>query len=689
MLDQALKAMQNGKLAEAEVICRNILAHAPKDFDTLHMLAVICSEKGEYDESERLFRATISLDPNFPPGFYNYGALLAKQKKYLAAITQFDKALSLFSNFAPAHCDRGSALRELGRFDEALASLTKAVSLAPNVPMVWYNRGNVYSQKKDYNSALSDYDRAIKIDQNYSDAWFGRGNAFAGLKRYDEAVAAYDRALTLKPDLVKAWLARGSIFYDLKRYDEALVTYDNALARIPDLAEAWLGRGNVFINVQRFDEAFAAYDKALALKPDLADAWLGRGHAFTGLKRYDEASASYDKALALKPDLAEAWLARGDNFNNHRRYDEAFGAYDKALALKPDLAEAWLSRGNVFKNLGRYDEALAAYDKAQALKPGWAEAQCNEAIVRLVLGDTDYGWKKFECRWDTKLLRGLKRNFTQRLWLGDSDIKNKIILIHAEQGLGDTIMGCRYVPMLASLGAKVIAEVQPPLKSLLKNLEGVSMLIGKGETIPRFDVQCPIMSLPLAFKTTVETIPAKVPYLAASNDIVEKWRSKLAGAEIKVGIAWAGNPNHPGDLDRSIPLKNILPIVGLKGARYFSLQKDLRDDDREMLDANSQIVRLDQEMNDFEDTAAIMMSLDLVISCDTSIVHLAGALSRPIWVLLPFDPDWRWLLNRNDSPWYPTARVFRQLNAGEWSTVTDDVYLELQKLITEKKTPRH
>src|SRR5215469_965735 len=613
--------MQNGKLAEAEVICRNILAHAPKDFDTLHMLAVICSEKGEYDESERLFREALSVDPNFPPGFYNYGSLLAKQKKYLAAITQFDKALSLFSNFAPAHCDRGSALRELGRFDEALASLTKAVSLAPNVPIVWYNRGNVYSQKKDYNSALSDYDRAIKIDPNYSDAWFGRGNAFAGLKRYDEAVAAYDRALTLKPDLVKAWLARGSIFYDLKRYDEALVTYDNALARIPDLAEAWLGRGNVFINVQRFDEAFAAYDKA--------------------------------------------------------------------LALKPDLAEAWLSRGNVFKNLGRYDEALAAYAKAQALKPGWAEAQCNEAIVRLVLGDTDYGWKKFECRWDTKLLRGLKRNFTQRLWLGDSDIKNKIILIHAEQGLGDTIMGCRYVPMLASLGAKVIAEVQPPLKSLLKNLEGVSMLIGKGETIPRFDVQCPIMSLPLAFKTTVETIPAKVPYLAASNDVVEKWRSKLAGAEIKVGIAWAGNPNHPGDLDRSIPLKNILPIVGLKGARYFSLQKDLRDDDREMLDANSQIVRLDQEMNDFEDTAAIMMSLDLVISCDTSIVHLAGALSRPIWVLLPFDPDWRWLLNRNDSPWYPTARVFRQLNAGEWSTVADDVCVELQKLVTEKKTPRH
>src|SRR5215475_7696314 len=270
--------MQNGKLAEAEVICRNILAHAPKDFDTLHMLAVICSEKGEYDESERLFRATISLDPNFPPGFYNYGSLLAKQKKYLAAITQFDKALSLFSNFAPAHCDRGSALKELGRFDEALASLTKAVSLAPNIPMVWYNRRNVYSQKNDYYSALSDYDRALEIDPNYSDAWLGRGNVFYDVKRYDEAFAAYDKALALKPELENAWLGRGNVFYDLKRYDEAFAAYDKALALKPELENAWLGRGNVFYDLKRYDEAIAAYDKALALKPDIVGAEGARLH---------------------------------------------------------------------------------------------------------------------------------------------------------------------------------------------------------------------------------------------------------------------------------------------------------------------------------------------------------------------------------------------------------------------------
>ena len=360
-------------------------------------------------------------------------------------------------------------------------------------------------------------------------------------------------------------------------------------------------------------------------------------------------------------------------------------AYDKALALKPDLAEAWLGRGNVFTDLSRYDEALVAYDKAHALKPDLAEAQCNEALIRLVMGDTECGWKKYEYRWDTKLMRGLKRNLSQPIWLGDSDLKNKTILIHAEQGLGDTLMACRYIPMLASQGARVIAEVQPPLMSLLKNLEGISRLVAKGELIPPFDVHCPIMSLPLASKTTIETIPAKVPYIAASNNIIERWRLKLIGTEIKVGIAWAGNPNHPKDADRSIPLKDIQAILGVKGARYFSLQKDLRDGDKEILDVNSQIVRLDQEINNFEDTAAIMMSLDLVISCDTSIVHLAGALGKPIWVLLPSNPDWRWLLGRSDSPWYPTARLFRQTSRGKWSTVTDDVCVELEKLVTAKK----
>jgi tetratricopeptide (TPR) repeat protein len=466
------------------------------------------------------------------------------------------------------------------------------------------------------------------------------------------------------------------------------LAYDRALALKADLPAAWLGRGNAFNYLKRYEEAFAGYDKALALKPDLVEALVGCGSAFNDLKRYDEALAAYDKALALKPGLAEAWLGRGNVLNELKRCDEALGAYEKSLALKPDLAQAWLGRGNVFKDLKHYDEAFAAYDQALALKPDLAEAHCNEALTRLLLGDTESGWKKYEYRWDTKAMRGWKRNFSQPLWLGDSDIQNKTILIHAEQGLGDALMACRYIPMLALLGARVIAEVQPPLRSLLESLEGISQLVVKGDTIPHFDVHCPIMSLPLAFKTTLQTIPAKVPYLTVSENVIEKWRTKLIGREIKVGIAWTGNPNHVQDLDRSIPLKNLLPILGVEGTRYFSLQKDLRNGDKEILDVNSQIVRLDLEINDFQDTAAIMMSLDLVLSCDTSIVNLAGALGRPTWVLLPFNPDWRWLLDRSDSPWYPTARLLRQTSRGEWSTLINDVCVELEKLVAAKKADK-
>ena len=335
----------------------------------------------------------------------------------------------------------------------------------------------------------------------------------------------------------------------------------------------WLGRGNVFNDLKHFDEALAVYEKALALESDLAEAWLGCGNVFNDLKCFNQAFAAYDKALALKPDLAEAWLGRGNVLDDTKHYDDALAAYEKALTLKSNLAEAWLGHGNVFNDLKRFDEAFAAYENALAFKPDLAEVHFNEASLRLLLGEMESGWKKYEYRWETKQFRGWKRNFARPLWLGDSIITNKRTLLHAEQGLGDTLLACRYVPMVAALGAKVILEVQPCLKSLLQYLEGVSTLVAKGEEIPQFDVHCPIMSLPLALKTTMETIPARVPYLTASKDIIEKWRRKLSGVELRVGMAWAGNPNFPQDRDRSILLKNILPIFGVEGLQYFSLQR--------------------------------------------------------------------------------------------------------------------
>jgi hypothetical protein len=391
--------------------------------------------------------------------------------------------------------------------------------------------------------------------------------------------------------------------------------------------------------------------------------------------------------LSLEPGLENAWLGRGNVFCDLKRADEAFAAYDKALALKPDLAETWLGRGNVFRGLKRFDEAFAAYDKAIAFEPACAQAHYNEGLLRLTLGEMESGWTKCEYRWETQQFRAGKRNFLPPLWLGDSDIKDKPILLYAEQGLGDTLLACRYIPKVVALGAHVILEVQSPLKPLLEDFDGVSMLIGRGEAIPHFDVHCPLMSLPLALKTTIETIPSEVPYITVRKNAVEKWRSKLGAQKLRVGIAWAGNPDFVNDRDRSILLKNILPVTRVDGVEYFSLQKDLRHGDDELLNANPYIVRVDKEINDFEDTAAIMMSLDLVISSDTSIVNLAGALGRPVWVLLPFMSDWRWLLDRDETPWYPTARLFRQSSTGDWTTVLDDVRTAIRQLVDHRSHP--
>src|SRR5262249_34833131 len=281
---------------------------------------------------------------------------------------------------------------------------------------------------------------------------------------------------------------------------------------------------------------------------------------------------------------------RGNVFYVLRRSDEASVNYDKALAVKPDLVEAWLGHGNVLGELKRFGEALAAYDKALALDPGCAQAHYNEGLLRLSLGEMQLGWIKCEYRWELQRFRALKRNFLPPLWLGDCAIKDKVILLHAEQGLGDTVLACRYIAKFAALGAKVILEVQSPLKSLLRDFAGVSVLIGRGEAIPHFDIHCPLMSLPLAFNTTIETIPSKVPYISVPKNAVEKWQSKLSAQKLKVGIAWAGNPDFVNDRDRSILLKNISPVTRNDGVRYFSLQKDLRHGDDELLNANPHIV---------------------------------------------------------------------------------------------------
>jgi tetratricopeptide (TPR) repeat protein len=365
------------------------------------------------------------------------------------------------------------------------------------------------------------------------------------------------------------------------------------------------------------------------------------------------------------------------------RLDEALASLDTALTLRPDYVEALNSRGVVLKELRRLDEALASFERAVALEPDHADAHLNEALLRLLMGDFERGWPQNEWRWQDAAfgvpkphVRLPRRDFTQPQWRGSEALYGKTILLHSEQGFGDTIQFCRYARMVATRGARVILEVEEPLRQLMSGVSGVWYCAAKGETLPDFDLHCPLLSLPLAFGTRLETIPTATPYLRAGAD-ERDWEARLPpGDRPRIGLAWSGNPHHRNDARRSIPLDALAPLFDFD-ATFVSLQRDVREGDAAALE-ESRILDLGGELADFADTAALMSRLDLVITVDTSVAHLAGALGRRSWILLPFVPDWRWLIDRDDSPWYPTARLFRQADTREWPSVVARVREALQ-----------
>jgi tetratricopeptide (TPR) repeat protein len=636
VFNRAIESHRKGNLAAAEDLYLELLKERPDHFDGLHMLGILRCQQRRFLDAVSLIGAALRANPAAPLAHLNYGLALDALNRHGEALASYDKALALQPNYVEALYHRGVALRNLKRPAESLAS----------------------------------FDRALSVKPDYVDAHSDRGYALQDLKRPAEALASYDRALAVRPDHAKTLYNRGGALRDLQRPAEAVADYDKALAIRPDYAEALNNRGLALLDLHRPAEALASFDRALAIRPDYATALNNRGNTLQDLKRPAEALASYDKLLAIRPGHAEALYNRGIVLRDLQRPAEALASFDKALSINQNHVDALNNRGIVLRDLDRPLEALASYDRALSIDPDRAETHSNLSCLRLLLGDFDRGWKDFEWRWRVQDFAPWRREFAEPLWLGDEPLEGRTILLHAEQGLGDAIQFARYVPLVAARGAKVVLEVPQPLTALLSGIEGVSSVIGRGEKLPEFDCHCPLLSLPLAFKTRLETIPATIPYLFASEDRVIKWKERLPATGMRrIGIAWAGNGNFKGDQTRSIGLTRFLPLLSVAGIELVGLQKDLRDGDGDILRSHSRVVHLGDAMEDFSDTVAVMSSLDLVISSDTSVAHLAGALGKPVWVLLQYAADWRWLLGRSDSPWYPTARLFRQPGIGDWDSV--------------------
>lgn len=511
------------------------------------------------------------------------------------------------------------------------------------------------------------------------------GTALLQQGRGAEALKAFDNAIQLEPDNAQLWLILGLALAELRRNDEAILSFQHAHELEPGLWDAANNAAILLHQDARFEDALVYFNRSDELKPNHIQTLLLRSESLQSLRRYEAAFRDAQRVHLLDPTNANALNQMGNSLTALGRYEEALSWYDKAFALRDKHAQK--NKAIALEQLGRFDQAFAAYRQAIAGDPDDAGAEWNLALLQLLTGDFESGWAGREAaRWKIPVLVAGYPKLSRPIWRGADPIAGKTILVCPDEGLGDVIQFARYVPMLAARGARVILIVQDELYPLLSRLPGVAQCLPRSATTaPPYDVHCPLSSLPPAFGTRLDTIPAETSYLPAPPaDRVEVWEQRLGSRDrLRIGLVWSGNPQHPKDHSRSMPFRTMARILDAH-ATFVSLQKDPRAEDRPALQERTDIVDLTDHLTDFVETAALVSCLDLVISVDTSVAHLAAALGRPTWTLLPFAPDYRWLLDREDSPWYPTMRLFRQDECRDYTHVIERVRAELNKLIAAR-----
>jgi tetratricopeptide (TPR) repeat protein len=557
-----------------------------------------------------------------------------------------------------------------------------AIGPAMNEALALHRQGRLRDAEKIYA-------RVLKAAPDYFDALNLLGTVKAQLGRFGEAQRLLTAAVKIMPHSPQALANLGQVLLALKRPQEALDCLSQARALAPDDIGILNNNANALLSLDRPQQALDEFREVLARVPQHAEARLNSGIAHAALGAPDEAVAQFDQALSIVPGHPVAHYNRGLALYELGRYADAIGAHDAVLAAVPQHAGAWLNRGRALAALNRLDDAIASYRKATAIGKDDADAHFMEGLALLARGDYRRGFEQYEWRWRRTGMPP-QRSRGRPLWLGEYPLARKTVLLHAEQGFGDTIQFARYLPLLAARGATIVLEVQRELTALMGRLAGGAAVIARGETPPPFDVHCPLGSLPLALRTEPGAVPAEVPYLAVDDGRLAKWSARIGALpRPRIALAWSGNANHMNDRGRSLAFAYLLPLLHAltpplaeQGrARFISIQHDVRSKDAALLAGDSRITPVGGELEDFADTAAVVALCDVVIAADTAVAHLAGAMGRPVWVLLPFAPDWRWMLEGDTTPWYPTARLFRQSVPGDWAGVIARVGAELSRFI--------
>jgi tetratricopeptide (TPR) repeat protein len=542
-------------------------------------------------------------------------------------------------------------------------------------------KGLLDHQSGNLEKARQMYLEILAIDPRHADCLHLLGLVFHQSGQNEIALKMIHRAILRNPVNATFHYSLGVVLLAEGKFSEAEAAFQQALDRNANYYEALVNLGIVQKELGKIQEARQVLERALNFNPDSAEALNNLGNVLLELNQHDEAKACWERALTLKPEFADALNNLGSVHFQLGQMEEAMTCLEHALALVPENVDALLNKGEILRRQGTLNQALACYQQALALKPEYLEAQWHQSLLQLQMGDFTSGWKGYECRHHRK---NRPRTFSQPLWRGQP-LMGARILLHAEQGLGDSIQFLRYLPMVHAAGGTVLLDIPERLRRLAQELPGIDSLTTAGEPLPAFDWHCPLMSLPLAFGTMVETIPAQVPYLTIPAEATRKAETlPFPSTGLRVGLAWAGRRERVLDQFRSINFAQFEPLFDLKEIYFYSLQ--MGDGAEQLAHASIEITELAPFTEDMADTAAQMAQLDLIITVDTSVAHLAGSLARPTWLLLEHVPDWRWLHDRDDSPWYPTMRLFRQLEPGNWSAVFQHVRKELEALIRNRSS---
>ena len=654
------------------------------------MTAVGHIEAGRFDEAVATLDTSAGLALKTPVGRNVIGDIYLKTGRLHDALKSFDREIRMAPSFPEAHCNRGVVLQEMGRLEEALRAQQRALKLRPGYAMASFNHGNILRQLGRLDDASTAYQLAVKSRPDFSQARLASGMTFLDLGQPMLALTDFASALKHDPHSADAMAGRASALHRMGQTGEAIAAVRRALAADGTHAQALLFHNVLLVAIEDFEKALEPVDALISYRPEFAEAHAARAVTLTKMRRLDDALAASDRAIELAPREAAAYVTRSIVLGELGRFDEQWEALQRAERLGADGADIHHARGLALGARGDYAGAIEAFERAIEIEPDNRQAHENLALAHLTVGDLQRAWPEYEWRLKKSHHTGARYADLEPQWDG-REIAGKKLLVYSEQGHGDTIQFLRFLSLLEGRGADVTFITHKAMRGFLAENFPSFRVTDDAGLRGEFDFQIAIMSLPFVFETSIDTIPDTVPYLSAGEGYIDKWAERLGQTGYKVGIVWQGNPEFRGDRLRSVPLKYFEPLTGVASVRLISLQVFRGLDQLDDLPRGMEVERLGEEVTNnpsgYHEVAGVMANLDLIVTSDTGPAHLAGAMGLPVWVALRDRPDWRWLTERTDSPWYPTMRLFRQTAPGDWPGLFQEITTALEQRVGLRALP--